>query len=310
MLAEVVDFDVAGRRVVADRPAGERLRLPYDDLVVAAGVRQSYFGHDEFARWAPGMKTLADALAIRQKVFGAFEMAESATDDAERRRWLTFALVGGGPTGVELAGQIRELATRTLRAEFRRIEPEDARVLLFDGGDAPLAAFGPKLAAKAAQTLEKLGVELHMRSRRHRGGRGRADRATDAAGARRATTPGRCCGPPAWRRRPCPAALARATGAARDRAGRIKVGPDLTIAGHPEIFVVGDVMCHGHLPGLAEVAMQSGLYAGRRIRRRLSGREPHRPFRYRRPGLGRLHRARPGRGLGRPGAPGRLASPG
>ena len=201
MLAEVEDVDVAGRRVVAARPGGERLPLPYDHLVVAVGVRQSYFGHDELARWAPGMKTLADALAIRRKVFGAFEMAESATDDAERRRWLTFALVGGGPTGVELAGQIRELATRNLRAEFRRIEPEDARVLLFDGGEEPLAAFGPTLSAKAAQTLEKLGVELHMRSRVTSVDAGGLS-ATDATGARRATTPGRCCGPPAWRRRP------------------------------------------------------------------------------------------------------------
>src|SRR5690606_19537468 len=141
VLAEVVDVDAAARQVVAERPLGGRITLPYDDLVVAAGLRQSYFGHDEFARWAPGMKTIADALAIRRRVFGAFELAETATDPDEQRRRLTFAVVGGGPTGVELAGQIRELATRTLRSEFRRIRPEDARVLLFDGGDAPLASF-------------------------------------------------------------------------------------------------------------------------------------------------------------------------
>src|SRR4051812_15977842 len=131
VLAKVVDFDVARRIVVAERPSGQRIELGYDQLIVAAGVRQSYFGHDEFAQYAPGMKTLTDALAIRQRIFGAFEMAESATDEAEQRRWLTFALVGAGPTGVELAGQIRELATHTLRNEYRKIASENARVLLF-----------------------------------------------------------------------------------------------------------------------------------------------------------------------------------
>ena len=279
VLAEVEDVDVAGRRVVAARPGGERFTLPYDHLVVAVGVRQSYFGHDELARWAPGMKTLADALAIRRRVFGAFEMAESATEDDERRRWLTFALVGGGPTGVELAGQIRELATRNLRAEFHRIEPEDARVLLFDGGEEPLAAFGPALSAKAARTLEGLGVELHMRSR---------VTSVDATGLTATDADGRAtrydAGTVLWTagvEAPALAErLASAAGASRDRAGRIKVGRDLTLPGHPEIFVVGDVMHLGSLPGLAEVAMQSGAYAGRQIRRQVSGRSRHRPFRY------------------------------
>src|SRR4029077_4666916 len=164
VMAEVFDFDVGGRRVMARRVGGERIEFGYDDLIVAAGVRQSYFGHPEFARWAPGMKTIADALAIRRRVYGAFEMADTATDPEQRRTYLTFALVGAGPTGVELAGQIREVATKTLRAEFRNIKPEDARVLLFDGGSAPLAPFGPKLSAKASSTLDKLGVEQHMHS--------------------------------------------------------------------------------------------------------------------------------------------------
>ena len=163
-LAEVVDVDPDAHHVVAARPGGTRVELGYDDLVVAVGVRQSYFGHDEFARWAPGMKTIGDALTIRRKVFGAFEMAETAEDPAERRRWLTFALVGAGPTGVELAGQIRELATRTLRREFRTIEPEEARVLLFDGGHMPLASFGPALSRNASSALEELGVEVAMGS--------------------------------------------------------------------------------------------------------------------------------------------------
>src|SRR4051812_8993574 len=161
-LAQVVDVDPDARVVVADRPDGERITVPYDDLVVAAGLQQSYFGHDEYARWAPGMKTISDALTIRQRVFGAFELAETATSPEEQRRRLTFAVVGAGPTGVELAGQIRELATRTLRAEFRHIRPEQARVLLFDGENAPLTSFGPALSAKAATTLEDLGVELRL----------------------------------------------------------------------------------------------------------------------------------------------------
>src|SRR3954462_12324219 len=165
LLAEGEDIDAEGHRVLAARPGGDGIELPYDYLIVAAGVRQSYFGHDEFARWAPGMKTISDALTIRQRVFGAFELAETATDPEERRRRLTFAVVGAGPTGVELAGQIRELATRTLRKEFRRIQPERARVLLFDGGDAPLASFGPALSAKAAATLAELGVEFRPETR-------------------------------------------------------------------------------------------------------------------------------------------------
>src|SRR6516162_4427115 len=164
VLAEVTGIDAEQRRVLARRPLGEQIEFGYDYLILAAGVRQSYFGHDEYAAFAPGMKSLEDAMRIRRRVFGAFEMAESATDPAERKRWLTFALVGAGPTGVELAGQIREVATKTLRHQFRHIEPEDARVMLFDGGSAPLATFGPKLSALAARDLGKLGVELHMGS--------------------------------------------------------------------------------------------------------------------------------------------------
>jgi NADH:ubiquinone reductase (H+-translocating) len=164
VLAEVAGLDAAGRKVLVRRPLGQRVEFAYDYLILAAGVRQSYFGHDEYADFAPGMKSIEDALKIRRRVFGAFELAESATDPAERQRWLTFALVGAGPTGVELAGQIRELATKTLREEYRHIKPEDARVMLFDGGDAPLATFGPKLSGLAARDLGKLGVELHMGS--------------------------------------------------------------------------------------------------------------------------------------------------
>jgi NADH dehydrogenase len=280
VMAEVTGIDPDRRQLTAVRPGGDRIELDYDDLIVATGMRQSYFGHDEFARFAPGMKTIADALTIRRRVFGAFELAETATDPAERRRWLTFALVGAGPTGVELAGQVRELATKTLRAEFRKIEPEDARVLLFDGGSAPLAAFGEKLSAKAEATLRKLGVELHMRSivtavdanglavRDHDGATTRYEAGTVlwTAGVEAPAFAG---------------ALATATGAEHDRAGRILVRDDLTIPGHPEIFVVGDLMSLNKLPGVAEVAMQSGYYAGHRIRRQAEGQETGKPFRYR-----------------------------
>ncbi|MGZ4582148.1 MAG: NAD(P)/FAD-dependent oxidoreductase [Nocardioidaceae bacterium] len=279
LLAEVEDIDVALRRVVAARPGGGRIELPYDFLIVAAGVRQSYFGHDEFAQWAPGMKTIADALAIRRKVFGAFEMAETATDDDERRRWLTFALVGAGPTGVELAGQIRELATHTLSAEFRRVRPEDARVLLFDGGAEPLAAFGPALSAKAARTLTRLGVELCMHTRVISVDRDGLQ-VRDGGGAVRRYEAGTVLWTAGVEAPPIAEKVAAATGAQRDRAGRIQVQPDLTIPGHSDIYVVGDVMNLDRLPGLAEVAMQSGAYAGRSIRHQLAGRPRTKGFRY------------------------------
>ena len=279
VMAEVSGIDTDGRRVLATRPGGGQIEFPYDDLIVAAGMRQSYFGHDEFAKFAPGMKTISDVLTIRRRVYGAFEMAETSDDPAERRRWLTFALVGAGPTGVELAGQIRELATKTLRAEYRKAKPEEARVLLFDGGSAPLATFGPKLSGKVEKALGKLGVEMHMGSivtnvdfngldvRDHAGTTTHYDAGTVlwTAGVEA----------PAFAKE-----LADATGAERDRAGRIHVQPDLTIPGHPEISVIGDLMSLDKLPGVAEVAMQGGLYAGHRIRHLAEGRESDKPFRY------------------------------
>jgi NADH dehydrogenase len=280
VMAQVLDVDAGRRRVICERPLGERVEYGYDSLIVAAGTEQSYFGHDEFAEWAPGMKTISDALTIRQQLYGSFEMAESATDPAERRRWLTFALVGAGPVGVELAGQIRELATKTLRDEFRTIEPEDARVLLFDGVSAPLASFGPDMSGKAAESLRSLGVEQHMNSlattvdrdgvvvRGHDGSETRYEAATVLWTAGVAAPP-------------IAEALAKATGAERDRAGRIVVGDDLTVPGHPEIFVVGDLMSLRKLPGVAEVAIQSGVYAGRRIKAQVTRRGAEKPFRYR-----------------------------
>jgi NADH dehydrogenase len=279
IMADVTGIDTDGRRVIAVRPGGGRIEFGYDDLIVAAGMRQSYFGHDEFAKFAPGMKTISDVLTIRRRVFGSFEMAETSDDPAERRRWLTFALVGAGPTGVELAGQIRELATKTLRAEYRKAKPEEARVLLFDGGSAPLATFGPELSGRVEKTLGKLGVELHM---------GSIVTDVDATGLvvrdHEGATTHHEVGVVLWTagvEAPSFAeALAKATGAQRDRAGQILVQPDLTIPGHPEISVIGDLMSLDKLPGVAEVAMQGGLYAGHRIRHRAEGRDYAKPFRY------------------------------
>jgi NADH dehydrogenase len=279
VLAQVTGIDAAGRKVQASRPVGGQIEFGYDYLILATGVRQSYFGHDEYAAFAPGMKSIEDALKIRRRVFGAFEMAESATDPAERQRWLTFALVGAGPTGVELAGQIREVATKTLRTEYRHIKPEDARVMLFDGGSAPLASFGPKLSALAARDLGKLGVELHMGSLVTH-----ADLGSIQVKGHDGNTARHEVGTILWtagvEAPPLAAVVAKATGAETDRAGRLLCGKDLTILGHPEILVTGDLMCLDKLPGVAEVAMQTGLYAGRRVSHQARGETYDKPFRY------------------------------
>jgi NADH:ubiquinone reductase (H+-translocating) len=281
VLAEATGFDIDGRVVHAMRPTGGDIEFPYDDLILAVGVRQSYFGHDEFAAFAPGMKTLADALLIRRRVFGAFEMAQSATDPAERRRWLSFAVVGAGPTGVELAGQIRELATSTLSKQFHHIDPTEAVVRLFDGGDAALAAFGPKLSARAAAALTGLGVELHLGSIvTDVNATGLVVHGSDGVSTPyEARTVLWAAGVAAA---PVADLLAKATGAEQDRAGRIRVQPDLTLPGHPEISVVGDVMSLHDLPGVGEVAMQTGYYAAKRIRNVAGGQtRPPPPFKYR-----------------------------
>src|SRR5215470_1326961 len=279
VLAEVTGLDADGRTVAARRPLGEELEFGYDYLILAAGVQQSYFGHDEYAPIAPGMKTIVDAMKIRRRVFGAFEMAESADDPAERKRWLTFALVGAGPTGVELAGQIREVATKTLRDEYRHIKPADARVLLFDGVSAPLAMFGPKLSGLAARDLKKLGVELHM---------GSIVTEADLHGVQVKDHEGNVtrheAGTILWTagvQAPALAAeVAKATGAEQDRAGRLCVNKDLTIPGHPDILATGDMMSLDKLPGVAEVAMQTGHYAGRKITLESISQTHDKPFRY------------------------------
>ncbi|MDQ6649455.1 MAG: NAD(P)/FAD-dependent oxidoreductase [Actinomycetota bacterium] len=280
LLADVSGVDVTARTVTAVRPDGSELSVGYDYLIVAAGVRQSYFGHEEYAPHAPGMKSIDDALTIRRRIIDAFEMAETLPAPELRRPWLTFALVGAGPTGVELAGQLRELAGHTLREQFRSIDPAEARVLLFDGGDAPLASFGPKLAASAARTLRALGVELHLRTRvTHVDGEGLEVRASGGEPHRvEARTVLWTAGVAAV---PLADAIARATGAAQDRSGRLLVEPDLRLPGHPNIFVAGDMMSLDDLPGVAEAAMQAGLHAAGQVLRAVRSEPGSQPFVYR-----------------------------
>jgi NADH:ubiquinone reductase (H+-translocating) len=279
LLGEAIDLDPEARRVTARRPDETTFTLDYDVLVVAAGMRQSYFGREEFAQWAPGMKSLDDALSIRRRLFAAFEIAETLPAGPERAGWLTFAVAGGGPTGVELAGQIREMATRTLANEFHSIEPEEARVLLFDGGECVLAGFAPGLSAKAAKILERLGVELHL-----------GVHVTDVRRDGVTVTP-KAGGPDEehaartvlWTAGveavPFARHVAEVLSAPSDHAGRIAVEPDLSVPGHPNVFVIGDLVGRDKLPGVAENAMQGGLHAAACIRHDLAG-QPRKNFRY------------------------------
>jgi NADH dehydrogenase len=278
-LAEVTGFDLERRVVHATRPLGDAVEVPYDSLIVAAGVTQSYFGHDEFARYAPGMKTIDDALELRRRIFGAFEMAETARDPDEQSEWLTTVVVGAGPTGVELAGQIRELAARSFKREFRTFDPTKMRVVLLDAGKQPLATFGDNLSAKATKQLEDLGVELLMGARVTHVDEFGVEYATDDGKERIATrTVVWAAGVQAS---PLAAKLAAAAGAETDRIGRINVKPDLTLPNHPEVFAVGDMAALNNLPGVAEVAMQGSLHAANTIRRRLLGNKEQVPFTYR-----------------------------
>jgi NADH dehydrogenase len=278
-LADVQGFDLERKVVKTMVVNALPIELPYDSLIVATGSTQSYFGHDEFALYAPGMKTVDDALELRRRIFGAFEMAEQVDDPIEKRRWLTMVVVGAGPTGVELAGQIRELAVRCLRGEFRTFDPASVRVVLVDAGDKPLAPFGDRLAADAAKALEQAGVELQLGARVVGVDLGGAD-VEDKEGAKRRIESRTVLWAAGVQASPLAAALAEASGAKVDRSGRIEVLPDLTLPGHPEVFAVGDMTSLNRLPGVAEVAIQGGLHAANSILRRQKGEEVL-PFRYR-----------------------------
>ena len=287
LMAEVTDVDTARRQVLMrDQMTGAERSVPYDYLVLATGAGQSYFGHDAWEKYAPSLKTIPDATSLRRKVLLAFEQAEmaatsatdetSATGDQERiRALLTFVIVGGGPTGVELAGAIAELAHRTLPGEFRHINARDARIILVEGLPRLLNTFPETLSAKAARKLERLGVDVQT---------GKTVDEVDAegvmvAGERIAAST------VIWAAGVRASPAGRWLGAEMDRAGRVIVNDDLTLPDHPEIFVVGDTAnATGEngkpLPGVAPVAMQQGRYVGRTIRARIEGREHQRPFKY------------------------------
>jgi NADH dehydrogenase len=276
LLAEVVDIDL-GQRLVVLRDGAT---IPYDSLIVATGSRHSYFGHPEWEQYAPSLKTVEDATTMRQRILYAFEAAERTTDAEQRQAWLTFVVVGGGPTGVELAGAVAEMAHHTLRGNFRSIDPRNARVLLVEAADRILPPYPPRLSAKAAASLARLGATVRTGTMVTDI---QPDRVTFKTGNHtevvrthtvlwgagvEASSLGKV--------------LAKATGASLDRAGRIVVEPDLSLPGHPEVFVIGDLANYPYqtgkpLPGLAPVAMQQGRYVANRIERRLNQAHPLQP---------------------------------
>jgi len=278
ILGEVTDIDLE-RRVVVSHVLARQTETPYDTLIVAAGSGQSYFGNDQFAEFAPGMKSIDDALELRGRIFGAFELAELAQTEEEIRRLLTFVVVGAGPTGVEMAGQIAELAHRTLRKDFRRINTHEARVILLDAAPQVLPPFGAKLGEITKRSLEKRGVEVRLGEMVvDVDERGLVVRSKDGSEERiEAVTKVWAAGVQA---NPLGRILAEQTGAPLDRAGRIGVNPDLTLPGHPEVFVVGDMIALDNLPGVAQVAIQGAKYAAREIRRRVENKPPQGPFKY------------------------------
>ncbi|HET7475053.1 MAG TPA: NAD(P)/FAD-dependent oxidoreductase [Dermatophilaceae bacterium] len=269
VLSEVTNIDMDFRTVTA-RLLDQYHYFSYDSLIVAAGAGQSYFGNDHFAEFAPGMKTIDDALELRGRIFGAFEMAEVTEDPQQRRNLMTFVVVGAGPTGVEMAGQIAELAHRTLRHDFRAIRTTEARVVLLDAAPAVLPPFGPELGAKAKAKLESLGVEVQL---------GAMVTNVDATGIDVKDGDGTVRRIDAvckvWaagvQASPLGAILAKQCGAAVDRAGRIEVQPDLTLPGRPEVYVVGDMISLNRLPGVAQVAIQGGRHVARDIVARVGG---------------------------------------
>ena len=279
LLGEVQAIDLHARRLTVDT-LGLRSEVAYDSLILATGARQSYFGRPDFAWDAPGMKTIDDALELRGRIFGAFEMAEREPDPRLRSVWLTFVVVGAGPTGVELAGQIAELARQSLRRNFRRIDPAESRIVLLDAAPTILSSFPQSLQRRAARELERLGVELHLGARVTGVDARGIDTDAFEPGARRieAATKIWAAGVEAS---PLGRMVAEASGARMDRGGRVEVLPDCTLPGHPEVFVIGDLMSLDGLPGVAQVAIQSGRHAAATIARRLRGDAAERPFRYR-----------------------------
>jgi NADH:ubiquinone reductase (H+-translocating) len=282
LLGEIEAIDLTAKTVTSKLMAMETV-IEFDSLIVAAGAQQSYFGNDQFATFAPGMKTIDDALELRGRILGAFEAAEVCTNHAERERRLTFVVVGGGPTGVELAGQIAELAERTLAGAFRTIKPNECRVILVEGAGALMPPMGPKLGAQAYRRLEKMGVEIQLDSlvtdvdymgvtvKHKEHGEQRIECACKvwSAGVQAS---------------PLGAMIAeQSDGTQTDRAGRVVVEPDLSVKGHPHVFVVGDLMSVPGVPGMAQGALQGAKYATKLIKNELAGRDDpaaRAPFKY------------------------------
>jgi NADH dehydrogenase len=275
LLAEVTGIDVASRTIEASSPGAGALKIAYDYLVVAAGMRPSYFGHDEFAQYAPGLKNLSDAETIRAKILGAFELAATTEDEAERARQMTFVLVGAGPSGVELAASLAQMVKGTLRGNFRRIDPAQANIILLDAGKRVLPTFAESLSRRATRRLTKLGVKVLT---------GVKVETVDAQGA----VAGGNRMPSAtvlWTAGVAASPIPKMLGTKTDRAGRALVDPFLKVVEAPGVFVVGDASSvmqkdEKPVPGVAQAAIQEGHYVGRLIAKELKGRTVKRPFSY------------------------------
>ena len=279
LLGEAVHVDCKNRRVMLSDGA-----VDYDTLVIATGSSHQYFGHSEWEQFAPGLKTIEDATDMRRRILLAFEAAERERDPEKLRAWMTFVIVGGGPTGVELAGALGEIANDTLRRDFRSIDPSKARIFLVEGADRVLPAYPPKLSGSAQKTLERLGVTVRTSAYVTDILK---DSVTIRKGGQSETHPARTI---LWAAgvlaSPLGRILSSEAGATLDKAGRVAVEPDLTLAGHPEIFVIGDLASFSHqtghpLPGIAQPAIQGGRYVAKTISRRLRGEKGSAPFHYR-----------------------------
>jgi NADH dehydrogenase len=278
-LGTVVDVDSDSKRVLL----ADGTIVPYDSLIVATGSQTSYFGHNEWQEWAPGLKSIEEATTIRHKILYAFEVAERISDPKQRRAWLTFVIVGAGPTGVELSGSIAEIARQTLKNDFRSINPEEAQIILLDGAPRVLMTFPEDLSQKASRSLAKLGVQVRCGAMvKHVDEEGltiEADQRTDSIAAKTVVWAGGVAASPLGK------ILASRTHTETDKGGRVKVNPDLTIPNYPDIYVIGDLASAMDrkgklLPGLAQVAMQGGAYAAKGILRKVKGQSELPPFRY------------------------------
>jgi NADH dehydrogenase len=278
LLADVKDLDLDRRVVHANGPDGRIVELPYDTLVVAAGATHSYFGKDHFAEYAPGMKTVEDARYLRDGILSKFEMAEIATDPVERAEWLTFVVIGAGPTGVELVGQIAELAHTVLPKDYRSVDTHEARIILLEGAGAVLPPFAPKLQAYTKKRLEKMGVEVRLNTLAvDMDHESITVKGPDGLETIRTRTRIWAAGVQAS---PLARMLAEKVGVETDRAGRVPVNPDCTLPGHPEVFAIGDMVSLDKLPGVAQPALQEGKYVGKVIKARLRGEDSPGPFKY------------------------------